>query len=92
MRWLSTQHAAVAAHGGDERRRPAVLVDDHDGRAAGLDRLCGGRGVLVAEQAGGGALEDREVADALSQSRSCASKPENVPSSFFITNRRRARG
>ena len=33
------QHPTVAAHGGGERTRPAVLVDDHGRRAPRLDRV-----------------------------------------------------
>src|SRR5215211_4803158 len=33
------RHAAIAVHRGDERRCPAVLVDDHDCGRAGLDRV-----------------------------------------------------
>src|SRR5215213_3867613 len=57
--------AAVAAHCRDERCCPAVLVDDHDRRAARLDCVRALLGVLISQQAGGCALEDREVADAL---------------------------
>ena len=79
------RHTAVTANGGDERTCPAVLVDEHDRRATGLDRFRGFRCVLVAEQARRGAFEDGEVADPL-VAEVPASKPENVPSSFFVTN------
>src|SRR4051795_10846073 len=57
------EDAAVRVYRGDEWGRPAVLVHDHHGRGAGFDRIRGGGEVVVAEQAGRGALEDTEVAD-----------------------------
>src|SRR5215213_11669852 len=56
---------AIAADRRDERRCPAVLVDDHDRGATGLDRVRALLGILISQEAGGCALEDGELADAL---------------------------
>src|SRR3954470_2361544 len=56
---------AVPPHGGDERRGPAVLVDEQRRATSRLERVRGGGDVVLAEQARGGALERDEVADVL---------------------------
>src|SRR5947209_8911391 len=55
------EQASVAANRGNERCRPAVLVDDHRGRATGFNLRCCSRDVLVVEQACGCSRERGQV-------------------------------
>ena len=70
-----------------ERRRPAVLVHQEGGGAAALDRCSGLVDVVLAEDAGGCALEDGQV-ELPSPSKSAISTMATDPSSALVKKTR----